>query len=54
MAPVIVASKLTCSLVIRLALSKVAPSKLSMKHPIVPDITDTKIAEKGLEITPKK
>ena len=36
------------------ARSKVAPRKLSIKQPTVPDITDTKIAETGFETTPKK
>ncbi len=54
MAPVIVAIKFTCSFVSIFALSNVAPKKLSIKHPTVPDITDTRIADTGFETTPKR
>ena len=53
-APTIVAIKLTCSLVIRCLFSKRAPKILSMKHPTVPEIIATPIANKGLAIMPNR
>ena len=53
-APTIVASKFTCSFVMNPLFSNKAPKILSIKQPTVPEMTDTKIAERGLATIPKK
>ena len=53
-APTIVAMRLTCSLVIMPLFSKIAPKILSIKHPTVPEMAETKIDNNGFEIIPKK
>ena len=53
-APTIVANRFTCSFVMMWRFSNNAPNILSMKHPIVPEMTETTIADKGFARIPKK